>query len=146
MMLTSGYCFAIGKSVFCWNSKKQSMVANSTAEAKYIAAYVAAKQLIWLRKMLSDLECNQQNPTTLFYDNTSAIAISKNFVFHDRTKHMKIKFHAIRQFQQEGELELCYCTSEESLVDLFTIPLAKNRFEDLRGRIGICSFGTKNEC
>jgi hypothetical protein len=58
MISTSGYCFAVGKSVFCWNSKKQSMVAHSTAGAEYIAAYVAAKQLIWLRKMLSDLDCN----------------------------------------------------------------------------------------
>jgi len=96
--------------------------------------------------MLSDLDCNQQNPKTLFCDNTSAIAISKNYVFHDKTKHMKIKFHAIRQFQQEGELELCYCTSEEQLANIFTKPLAKNRFEDLRVRIGICSFGTKEEC
>ena len=121
------------------------MVAHSTAEAEYIAAYVAAKQLIWLRKMLSDLDCNQQNPTTLFCDNTSAIAISKNYVFHDKTKHMKIKFHAIR-FQQEGELELCYCTSEDQLADFFTKPLAKTRFEDLRARIGMTSFETKEEC
>jgi hypothetical protein len=59
---------------------------------------------------------------------------------------MKIKFHVIKQFQQEGELELHYCTSEEQLADLFTKPLAKNMFEDLRGRIGMCSFGTKEEC
>jgi hypothetical protein len=135
MMSTSGYCFAMGNSVFCWNSKKQSVVAHFTAEAENIAAYVAAKQLIWLRKMLSDLDCNHQNSTVLFCDNTSAIAISKNSVFHDMTKHMKIKFHAIRQFQQEGELELRYCTSEEQLADLFTKPLTKNIFEDLRGRI-----------
>jgi len=63
MMSTSGYCFAMEKSVFCWNSKKQSVVAHSTTKAEYIVAYVAAKQLIWLRKMLSDLDYNQQNPT-----------------------------------------------------------------------------------
>ena len=82
------------------------MVAYSTAEAEYIATYVTAKQLIWLRKMLTDLDFDQRSPTKLFCDNTSTIAISKNSVFHDRTKHMKIKFHAIRQFQQEGELEM----------------------------------------
>jgi len=79
------------------------VVAHSTVETEYIATYVAAKQLIWLRKMLCDLHCNQQNPTELFYNNTSAIIISKNSVFHDKTKHIKIKFHAIRQFQQEGD-------------------------------------------
>jgi hypothetical protein len=111
------------------------VVAYSTAEAEYITTYVAVKQMIWLRKMLNDLDFDQRSPTELFCDNTSAKAISKNSVFHNRTKHMKIKFHAIRQFQQEGELELIYCTSKEQLVDLFTKPLAKDRFEDLRERI-----------
>jgi len=146
MMNTSGYCFAIGGSIFCWNLKKQSVVAHSTAEVEYIVAYVAAKQLIWLRKMLNDLDFDQRSPTKLFCDNTSTITISKNYVFHDRTKHMKIKFHAIRQFQQEGELEMIYCTSKEQLADMFTKPLAKDIFEDLRERIGMCSFETKEEC
>ena len=146
MMSTSGYCFSMGGSIFCWNSKKQSVVAHSTAEAEYIAAYVAAKQLVWLRKILCDLGINQQDPTELMCDNTSAIAISKNSVFHDRTKHMKIKFHAIRQFQQEGELEMKFCTSKEQLADLFTKPLAKERFEDLREKLGMHSLGTKGEC
>jgi hypothetical protein len=59
MISTSGDCFAIGESIFCWNSKKQSVVAHSTAEAEYIAAYMAAKQLIWLRKMLNDPDFDQ---------------------------------------------------------------------------------------
>jgi hypothetical protein len=137
MMSTSGYCFSMGGSVFCWNSKKQSVVAHSTAEAEYIAAYVAAKQLVWLRKMMEDLNFVQLEPTELFCDNMSAIAISKNSVFHDRTKHMKIKFHAIRQFQLEGELEMKYCCSKEQFADLFTKSLAKERFEELREMIGM---------
>ena len=103
----------MGGSVFCWNSKKQSVVAHSTVEAEYIAVYAATNQIVWLRKMLGDLNFNQLQPTELFCDNMSSIAISKNSVFHDRTKHMKIKFHAIRQFQQEGELEMKYCSSKE---------------------------------
>jgi len=88
-MSTSGYCFAMRDSVFCWNSKKQLVVAHSTAEVEYIAAYVTAKHLILIRKMLSDLDCNQQNPTELLCDNISAIVISKNSVFHDKTQHIK---------------------------------------------------------
>ena len=63
-----------------------------------VSAYVVAKQLMWLRKILCDLGCIQQSPTILLCDNTSAITISKNSVFHDKTKHMKIKYHAIRQY------------------------------------------------
>ena len=81
MMSTSGYCFAMGESIFYWNSKKQSVVAHSTVEAEYIATYVAAKQLIWLRKMLTDLYFDQRSPIKLFCDNTLAIAISKKICF-----------------------------------------------------------------
>ena len=77
MMSTSGYCFAIGGSIFCWNSKKQLVVAHSIVEVEYIVAYVATNQLIWLRKMLNDLDFDQRSPTELLYDNTSTIAVSK---------------------------------------------------------------------
>ena len=146
MVSTSGYCFAIGEGIFCWNSKKQPVVAHSTAEAEYISAYVASNQLVWLRKVLKDLNCEQEEPTDLFCDNQSAIAISKNSVFHDRTKHMKIKFHALRQFQQEGELVMKYCSTNEQLADLFTKSLAKERFEELRSMVGMRSSGIKGEC
>jgi len=98
MMSTLGYCFAIGESIFYWNLKKQSVVAHFTAEAEYIATYMVAKQLIWLMKLVNDMDFDQRSPTELFCDNTSVIAISKDFVFHDRTKYMKIKFYAIKQF------------------------------------------------
>jgi len=146
MMSTLDYCFAIGESIFYWNSKKQSVVAHFTAEAEYIATYMVAKQLIWLMKLVNDMDFDQRSPTELFCDNTSVIAISKDSVFHDRTKYMKIKFYAIKQFQQERELKLIYYTTKEQLANLFIKPLAKDRFEALRERIGMCSFGTKEEC
>ena len=129
----------MGGTIFCWNSKKQTVVAHCTAEVEYIAAYMAANHLVWLRKILGELSFEQANPTVLWCDNMAAIAISKNSVFHNRTKHMKIKFHAIRQFQQEGELEMKYCPTHEQLADLFTKSLAKERFEDLREKIGMIS-------
>ena len=75
------------------------MITHSTVETESIASYVTAKQLILLRKILTDLDFNQRRPTKLFCENTTAITISKNSVFNDRTNHMKIKFHVVRQFQ-----------------------------------------------
>ena len=124
-------------------------MAHSTAEAKYIAAYVAANQLVWLRKILGELSFEQTDPTDLMCDNMADIAISKNSVFHNRTKHMKIKFHAIRQFQTEGELEMKYFPTKEQLADLFTKSLAKDKFEDLRVKVGMCSYAVlepRGEC
>jgi hypothetical protein len=72
---------------------------HSTTEIEYIASYMTTKQLILLRKILTDLDFNQRRPIKLFCDKTTVITISKNSVFHDRTKHMKIKFHVVRQFQ-----------------------------------------------
>ena len=70
----------------------------------------------------------------------------KNPVFHGRTKHIKIKFHFIREVQQSNEVLLVHCTSENQLADIFTKSLPKERFEDLRQRISVCHKNAKEEC
>jgi hypothetical protein len=135
---TSGYLFSLNSGVFTWNSKKQETIAQSTIEAEYIAAAFVVNQAIWLRKMLKDLGHEQVEATKIMCDNSSAVSISRNPVFHGRTKHIKIKFHFIREVQQSNEVMLIHCSSEEQLADLFTKPLPKERFETLRQMIGIC--------
>lgn len=143
---TSGYLFLLNSGVFTWSSKKQETTAQSTAEAEYIAAASAVNQAIWLRKMLKDLGHEQIEATKIMCDNSSAVSISKNPVFHGRTKHIKIKFHFIREVQQSNEVMLIHCSSEEQLADIFTKPLPKERFETLRQMIGICRQNVKEEC
>ncbi|XP_016732010.1 secreted RxLR effector protein 161-like [Gossypium hirsutum] len=87
MKSTSGYFFTLGLGVFSWSSKKQQTVAQSTAEAEYIAAAGAVNQAIWLRKLLEDLNARQAKATEIKVDNQSAVAIAKNPVFHGKTKH-----------------------------------------------------------
>ena len=82
--------------IITWFSKKQTVVAQSTAEAEYVALAKCGNQAVWLRKVMADLMVAQTRPTTIFCDNEAAIAIVKNPVLHDRTKHFKIKFHVIR--------------------------------------------------
>lgn len=85
MRSTSGYIFSLGSGFFCWNSKKQDVVAQSTAEAEYVAATTAVNQALWLRKLLVDLKHEQQEATEIFVDNEAAITISNNPLFHGRT-------------------------------------------------------------
>ncbi|KAK5819945.1 hypothetical protein PVK06_024980 [Gossypium arboreum] len=128
MKSTSGYAFTLGSTMFCWSSRKQSMVAQSTAEAEYAAAANAVNQAIWLRKILADLNLYQRKATEIFYDNKSAVAIAKNPVFHGRTKHFSIKLHVIREMEQAREVELIHCNSEEQVADIFTKALGVSRF------------------
>ena len=114
MKSTSGYAFLLGSRMFSWASKKQATVAQSTAEAEYVAADEATSQAIWLCRILEDMRGKQDKPTTINYDNKSAIAIkpttinydnkstiamTKNPVHHNRTKHITIKYHFIRELK-----------------------------------------------
>jgi hypothetical protein len=139
MKSTSGYCFSFGTGIFSWSSKKQEVVAQSTAEAEFIAATAAVNQALWLRKLMVDLKEEQASSTKVFVDNQAAIAISSNPVFHGKTKHFNIKLYFIREVQNNGDVSLTYCRSDDQLADIFTKPLPRNKFEQLRLKIGVCS-------
>ena len=108
---TSGYLFSLGSGCFTWSSKKQETIAQSTAEAEYIAAASAVNQALWLIKILKDLGQEQIEATNIMHDNISAVSILKNPVFHGRTKHVKIKYHFIREVQQSNEVLLVHYSS-----------------------------------
>lgn len=137
---TSGYAFYLGSAIFSWSSKKQQVVALSTAEAEYIAATNCATQAIWLRKILEFLQHQQDAPTTIFCDNKSAIALSKNPVFHGRSKHIDIKYHKIRELVARKQISIEYCSSDCQVADIFTKPLKTESFLKLKKAIGITSF------
>ncbi|KAK4394763.1 Retrovirus-related Pol polyprotein from transposon RE1 [Sesamum angolense] len=145
MKSTSGYTFSLGSGIFSWASKKQATVAQSSAEAEYIAAAATSNQAIWLRRILEDIGDKQEEPTTIYCDNKSAIAITKNSVQHSRTKHIDIKYHSLREATTRGEIELKYCSTEEQLADIFTKALPRNKFEELRMKIGVCHKHIKGE-
>jgi hypothetical protein len=85
---TSGYCFSLGSAMISWSSRKQGSVAQSTAEAEYIAASTTGREAVWLRKLLSDLLRSELEPTVIHCDNKSCIKLTENPVFHDRSKHI----------------------------------------------------------
>ncbi|KAF3635295.1 Squalene synthase [Capsicum annuum] len=140
---TSGYAFIFGSGIFSWNSRKQDVVAKSSAE--YIAVVGAANQALWLRKILCDLEQNQMEATAIKVDNKSAISMDKNLVQHGRSKHINVKFHAIGQSEKDGEVNLVYYSSDQHIADILTKALPKGKFEVLRVMLGVSKKNLKEE-
>ena len=96
-----------------WSSRKQGSVALSTAEAKYIFASDASREAVWLRKLLSDLFDTSLEPVVIHCDNQSCIKISENPVFHDRSKHMEMRYHYLRDMVQWRDISLWYIPTDE---------------------------------
>eukprot|EP00253_Pinus_taeda_P007600 PITA_07600 len=146
---TSGYVFHMSSGAILWASKKQPIVALSTAEAEYVAATAEACQAVWMKRMLRSLGQEQAKGTVIYCDNSSAIALSKNSVFHKRTKHIDIRFHYIRELVNNGEIVLVHCKTPEQVVDILTKPLGQKNFEFLRKCLGMTdnpAVEIKGEC
>ena len=92
----TGFCIFIGDSLISWKAKKQNIVARSSTEAEYRAIASVTCELMWLRHLLHDFGIKQQEPNLIFCDSQSAILLASNPTFHERTKHIEIDCHFIR--------------------------------------------------
>ncbi|PKU73341.1 Retrovirus-related Pol polyprotein from transposon TNT 1-94 [Dendrobium catenatum] len=133
----SGFCTFLGPNLISWTVKKQVTVAKSSTEAEYRSLSAAASEVIWLRRLASELSIPQITPTTIHCDNTSAMAIAKNPVFHARTKHIEIDYHFIRQQLESGQITLEHISSQDQIADILTKPFSIARFLDLRSKLTI---------
>lgn len=144
----SGFVFTLAGGAVAWSSKKQTSVALSTAEAEYVAATHAAKQVLWYRALFDELGLWQPTTSTLFTDNQSAIAIAHNPQFHSRTKHIDIALHFLRDHVQSGTLNTVYVNTKDNLADILTKALPRPAHDDFTYRIGLldpaCTI--KEEC
>ena len=134
---TSGYVITIAGGAVAWSSKKQASVALSTAEAEYISATHAAKQVLWHRSLFRELEIDLPSTSTIFSDNQAAIAIAHHPEFHARTKHIDISYHFLRDLVKSGSLNLVYVNTHQNLADLFTKGLSRATHQDLTYEIGV---------
>jgi hypothetical protein len=134
---TSGCCFSLGLAMISWQSRKQSSLSLSTAKAEYIATCSARCEAIWLRKLLTGLFDLEMRATMIICDNQSCIKMTENPVFHDRSKHIEIRYHFICDMVQRGALKLQYISTDEQVVDVMTKPLSRVNFEHFRDKLGI---------
>ena len=112
-------------------------MALSRAEAEYVIACLSSCEELWLRKLLSDLFDIQMDATFIYYDNQSCVKLSENPVFHDKSKHIEIKYHYIRDMVQRGVVKLQYVATDEQIGDVLTKPLARVKFEYFREKLGV---------
>jgi hypothetical protein len=129
---TTGYAFFMGCTVFTWLSKKQPIVTLSTCEAEYIAASLGVSYAIWFRRLLQELKCPQLESTEIQVDNKSAIELAKNLVHHERSKHIDVRFHSIREYIKDGEVQVVHVQSNEQAADIFTKALSKPLSENCK--------------
>jgi len=122
----------IGKTVCLWSSKKQSILALSTCEAEYVVATTSACQSIWLSNIMTQISFNLNVPIKIYVDNVYAINLAKNPVFHQRSKHIDIRYHFLRDQVGKNMIKLEYCRSEDQIADILTKPLKIDVFIKLR--------------
>jgi hypothetical protein len=134
---TSGFVFCLGSGPITWSCKKQHAHALSSTEAEYRAAVLASQEALWLRQLMTEFGFPPDRPTLLWCDNQSAIHISRNPVEHQRTKHIELHMHFIRQLIQDGVIALEYIPTTGQIADIFTKPFASPRFLQLRTMLGV---------
>jgi hypothetical protein len=136
---TTGFCVFLGESLISWRCKKQQKVSLSSTEAEYRAMATTTMEIVWLQQLISDMGIHLQNPTRLCCDNKSSIYIARNHTFHERTKHIEMDCHFVREEYLKKTIDLPYVTSEYQLADFFTKALCSPRFNFLLDKLSVMS-------
>jgi len=133
---TTGHCMFVGGNLVSWKSKKQNVVARSSAEVEYCAMTSATCELVWLKHLLTDLGCPCSITMTLYCDNQAAMHIASNPVFHERNKHIEVDCDYIRQQVQSKLIATHYVRTYDQLADKFTKVLPSTQFHQLLSKLG----------
>ena len=119
-----------------WKSKKQKVVALSSAESEYRAMSHTSRELVWIRHFLQELGVQHEGPMELVCDNQAAMHIASNPVFHERTKHIEVDCHYVRDQITENIIQTRSVKSEDELADLFTKALTGPRVQYICTKLG----------
>lgn len=133
---TTGFCMLLGTSPISWKTKKQSVVARSTAEAEYRSMALATCEITWLSALLKDMGLQNLPPALLHCDNLAAIALAANPVLHERTKHVEVDYHFIRDKINSGVIVTKHIPTHSQVADVFTKALSAKQHFYLLGKLG----------
>ncbi|KAL9420128.1 hypothetical protein AB3S75_037830 [Citrus x aurantiifolia] len=134
---TSGYCTFLWGNLITWRSKKQNVVARSSTEAEFRAMANGVCEVLWIKRVLGELRLDIEAPMRLFCDNKSAISIANNPVQHDRTKHIEIDRHFIKEKLENGVICMSFIPSEQQTADVLTKGHFRPKFESFIDKLGM---------
>jgi hypothetical protein len=137
---TSGYTFLFNDSAILWRSKKQSCIALSTMEVEYVACSAATQHAVWLKNFLYHLKIvkSVSDPMTIYCDSTAAIAVAKDSKYHGKTKHIKMRYHYIREAITKQDVILKHISINYMVADPLTKPIAMDVFVRHVRSHGLC--------
>jgi hypothetical protein len=115
----SGYVFVMNGGAVSWWSSKQSVVARSSTEAEYVATLEAAQEAVWMKEFISELSVvsSALDPMVIYCDNNGAIANAKEPRSHKNSKHIKRRFHSIREHVKDGDIKICKVHMDLNVAD-----------------------------
>ncbi|KAK4369874.1 hypothetical protein RND71_009349 [Anisodus tanguticus] len=134
---TSGYCMFLGDNLVSWLAKRQATLSRSSAEAKYRRVANVVSESCWLRNILLELYFPIQKATLVYCDNVSAVYFSGNSVRHQRTKHIEMDIHFVREKVTCGQVRVLQVPLRYQIVDIFTKGLPLVLFEDFRDSLSV---------
>lgn len=133
----AAYVFTLVGAAVSWSCKLLPTICLSFTESEYGALTRAGKEAVSGRATLKDLNQKQEKPTCIYCDNQSAIALTHNPRFHERTRHIEVAHHFIRHLYQSKQVDVQYVATEENISDLLTKGLARDRHETLVKKLGL---------
>jgi hypothetical protein len=116
----TGYVIFLNGGIISWKSALQRRTSSSSTEAEYRALHDAARECIWLTRIMLELGHPHLSPIIMFEDNTSTIAATQNPVAHSKLKHLETIYHQIRDFINDNQIIVTHIDTEDQLADLFT--------------------------
>ncbi|XP_071722951.1 uncharacterized mitochondrial protein AtMg00810-like [Rutidosis leptorrhynchoides] len=136
---TSGYCVFLGNNLVSWSSKRQLTPSRSSAEAEYRGVANAVAETCWIRNLLRELHCPLTAATIVYCDNVSSVYLSSNPVQHQRTKHIEIDIHFVRDLVAQGQVRVLHVPSRYQFADIFTKGLSFALFDYFRSSLSVRS-------
>ena len=134
---TTGHMFYVGNSPITWCSQKHETLALSSCEAEFMAGTEAARQAIWLQDLLIEIMGDSSEKVVIRIDNQSAIALTRNPVFHGRSKHIHTRYHFIRECVEKGLIEVHHVPGQEQKADILTKALGRIKVREMRDLVGV---------